>query len=63
MLNNWKLFISHLKNKADLAKLLTGQIFASADKVPSGCELVTAGGFEDILGVWSTAKRNMEHLR
>jgi len=35
----------------------------SADKVPSGCELITAGGFDDLLGAWSSTDGDVEQLR
>ena len=60
---NWKQFISLPENKADLARFLTEQLMDSADKVPSGCELITAGGFDDLLGAWSSTDGDVEQLR
>lgn len=59
-----KSFLSLSAKKADLAAFLSGILVETAEKdLPPEFELVVAGGFEDILGVWSSLGRNIDALK
>lgn len=59
----WQGFISMSANKADLVQFLSQELMNGVSKVPSGCELVVAGGFQDGEGVSSSSGRCVEHLQ
>ena len=46
-----------------MARFLTEQLMDSGDQVPSGCKLITARGFDDLLGAWSSTDGDVEQLR
>ena len=60
---NWKQFISHSRNKAELASFLSSELIRNASDLSQGHELVLAGGFEDASGVWSSSRDNISQLK
>ncbi len=59
----WQGFVSMSANKADLVQFLSQELMNDISKVPPGCELVVAGGFQDGEGVSSSSGRCVEHLQ
>jgi len=60
---NWKQFISHSRNKAELASFLSSELIRNASDLSQGHELVLAGGFEDASGVWSSSRDKISQLK
>lgn len=60
--SNFNSFLSLSANKADLASFFARAVIEMAEELQPTNELVIAGGFDDLMWVWTSTGRNTESL-
>ena len=56
-------FITHSKNKAELASFLSNELMMSAKDLSEGHELIITGGFDDTNQAWSSCQSDVSQVK